>query len=409
MMKRLFAFLLLGVPAAAWLSSPRSARRMRVPLAPLCSSDNTNDPDYTGKTLYQRVFYRFSPGSDVDVHDAIVVEERVRFQVDPDNRMIKVGDRKIILRDGQVEDGEIGDDFFTLSTDHTENDMELQSEIVTAMFLASNPSLCSTGRVLEVGCCSGIASLLGCIGAGFVSRRDTADVTVEEKDVAQEILTIGKAKATHDDTLLPVDLEMLVLTDDDERRLNAALHNCKHSGVSPSKVSVELLDWKQRARAGPTKEFNTVVASDISFSFPEAKALARTVANRLAPVVWYDASQRTPRFVHVCPESRDVAYLHRFLSQGYKMSASTGYLNVEKLRFAAQILPTSESSESMLDDLELEVQHVSEIPFQSLIAQHHPDYAGQGSGELFFPMETGAYDVQSGSTYLEPEAGSSPW
>jgi hypothetical protein len=40
-----------------------------------------------------------------------------------------------------------------------------------------------------------------------------------------------------------------------------------------------------------------------------------------------------------------------------------------------------------------------------LTAVHHPDYAGEGSGEYFFPLETGAYEGGLSSTYMEPEEG----
>ena len=67
------------------------------------------------------------------------------------------------------------------------------------------------------------------------------------------------------------------------------------------------------------------------------------------------------------------------------------------------------SVRSALDDLELELKELKEIKYQCLTAQHHPEYAGEGSGELFFPMETGEYEVTGGSTFMEKDAGGSPW
>ena len=406
-------------------------------------SEEGSKKDYTGKTLYQRIFYRFSPGSDVDVHDSLVMEERVRFQADPENSgyLVPVGHRTLILRDGAVEDGEIGEDLFTLTIDHAAaaaaaaaeggsstksthtgagTDKILESEIATALYLASNPSLCSK-TMLQVACGSGVASLLGAIGAGFVSRRLHGEKASLKHDVAEDVLTIASEK----DHLFPADLELLTLTDSDESSLNVAFHNCKHSGVSPAKVSVEPLDMTPRpnrmsslsAEQGGIvsyKEYKTIVASDVAFTYPEAKELARLVANRLEPSKFYllSTSKDTtlPRFIHVCPDSReDVVYLHRLLEHGYKMSVSTGYLKLEKLMFHVQTLPTSEP-ESALDDVELEVQQFKEIHYQALVAQHHPEYAGQGSGELFFPMATGEYEMKSGSTYMEPDSGGmSPW
>jgi len=51
----------------------------------------------------------------------------------------------------------------------------------------------------------------------------------------------------------------------------------------------------------------------------------------------------------------------------------------------------------------LEVQEDSDKDYQSLVAIHHPDYAGDGSGEYFFPLETGAYEGGGLSASLEPD------
>ena len=60
--------------------------------------------------------------------------------------------------------------------------------------------------------------------------------------------------------------------------------------------------------------------------------------------------------------------------------------------------------ESDLDELEqIEVQEDSSRDYQSLTATHHPDYAGDGSGEYFFPLETGAYE--GGLSSLERDDG----
>jgi hypothetical protein len=380
--------------------------------------DGTAATNLAGKTIYQRVFYRFSPGSDLEVHDAIVIEERVRFEQDPNNMeyIRPVGERTLILRDGQVEEGEIGDEFYTQTIhdgkkthDGAGTDPTIESAIATAMYLASNPSLVQ-GKVLEVACELGLAGLLGCIGAGFVLGKNG-----EKKDVAQEMMGLK-----HDD-LLPKDLKSLFLTDSDEERLNLAFKNVKLSGVSPGKVTIEEMDWTRRVRhtpGTPYKAFHTIVASDVAFSYPQAKELARTVANRLEPMAriaeGYLGSEKAessiPKFVHVCPEAReDSMYLHRLMEKGYRMSVDTGYLKLEKLTFCFQTLPQSKP-ESALDDLDLELQDDKELFYQSLTAQHHPDYEGEGSGELFFPMETGEYDATGGSTFLEREPESrGPW
>jgi len=158
-------------------------------------------------------------------------------------------------------------------------------------------------------------------------------------------------------------------------------------------------------KRGP-KEYHTIVASDVAFSFPEAKELARTVANRLEPSYPYLTNRKPrPRFVYVSPDNREeTPHLQRLLEKGYRMNVSPGYLKLEKLTFVFQSLPNSEP-ESKLDDLDLELQQFKETTYESLVADHSTDYAGEGSGELFFPMENGAYDSSSGNTFLEPDPG----
>lgn len=408
--------LLSGV-AHGWLPSlgqfDSAKQRTAAVRLRFASTDEQSTPDLAGKTIYQRVFYRFTPASDVEIHDAVVVEERVRFEADPskgEGYVRPMGHRTILLRDGQVEEGEIGNDFFTMNVRETSPvhngaglDLTMEATLVTAMYLASNPSLLK-GRVLEVASDLGLASLLGCIGAGFVTRVRQGDTEKTVVDIADVILSIPK-----DDTgAFPPDLERLTLTESDEKQLELIFENVRNSRVPASKILIEPLDWKLRwtpSRRTPP-EYRTIVASDVAFTYPEAKELARVVAHRLEPSFPYiRKGEATPRFVHVCPDNReDLPYLHRLLEKGYNMDARSGYLNLEKLTFVFQTLP-KEAPESALDDLELEVQQFKEKSYASLVAEHSPDYAGGGTGEMFFPMETGAYDASSGGTFMEPDRG----
>lgn len=433
-------------------SSSLGCTRMGVALA---SSNNGNEQPAaedsssaaTALVWYQRVFYRFSPGSDVDQPNAIVLEERCRFAPDPNKPgyLLPIGSRTLLLRDGQVDDGEIGNDFFTVQVSEGEdnagttlgaggstavtstkshkgagNDAALQTALVCALYLASNPDMCR-GRMLEISCQSGLASVLGCLGAGYTLRRRNELPQTANAAAADDILTIAPNPS---DSLLPTDLELLTLTDVDEESLRKAYRNIQAAGLSGSKVAMTVLDWR-RATAmmmrttnnnrSPRRveEYRTVVGSDLTYSYPETKELARAVANRLEPTEPYLYQQPKvplPRFVHICcPDDReDLVYLRRLLEKGYRMTTSTQYLKLEKLSFHFQKLPVG-TPESALDDLELELKDFKEVQYEGLVAQHHPDYAGDGSGELFFPMETGEYDATGGSTFLEKEAGSSPW
>jgi hypothetical protein len=332
----------------------------------------TVNEDETTTKIVQRTFYRFSPGSEVDVHNSVVLEDRWVQSEDQTHRTI-------LLRDGNVEEGEIGDTFFTISPATTLS----TSEMVMALYLASNPALC-TEDLLEVSSETGLASILGILGAGFVSRRDEDPKSTQEDE--DDILTI----ATKRNKLVPKSLETVTLTAAEERYLPVLLKNSQHAGLHS--CTVEPLDWKVRhPRVRAAKEVTTIIAVDLALTYPEAVALARTCAYRLRPSwVGRENTKTIPRLVHVCPANReDVAYLQRELTTGYKMAAYTSYLKLEQIIFCPQTLSSTVSLEED-EDMELEVQDMKSLTFTSLIAQHHPDYVGGGSGELFFPADTGA-------------------
>lgn len=58
--------------------------------------------DFTGKTIYQRTFYRLSPDSQVQLPNSVMIEERLRFLPDTANPgyILPVGPRTLIVREG---------------------------------------------------------------------------------------------------------------------------------------------------------------------------------------------------------------------------------------------------------------------------------------------------------------------
>lgn len=60
--------------------------------------------DFTGKTIYQRTFYRLSPDSQVQLPNAVMIEERLRFLPDTANPgyILPVGPRTLIVRQGSA-------------------------------------------------------------------------------------------------------------------------------------------------------------------------------------------------------------------------------------------------------------------------------------------------------------------
>jgi hypothetical protein len=355
------------------------------------SSESSDEiPDLTGKIVYQRVRHALSPASDVLFHDALTIEERIRFIPDPnrDGYLLPIGLRTLILLDKNDEE------FYRMNVHeqtptHNGFDLSLHSTITMILYLASNPKLLK-GRVLELGSQLGIGGLLGAIALAGVLGQNVQGTLGEDDD----ILPSKNKFQVH----LPPNVEKLTLTDANVEMLNASFLNIKQSGVAPHQVVLQELDWtKRHPKISDDTRFDTILGCDLLFSYPTAKELARTAAYMLSP---------GGTFLHILPDHRageeDLGYLRRFLQEGYLMSVSPGYLKLQTHEYKFQSLDETQD-ETQLDSLESLVEvHVRESTFECLLAFHHFDYDGI-NGEYFFPIETGAYDTRIQSTYLEPE------
>ena len=82
----------------------RHGSSSRLQQQPSPEESSTAIDEWKDQDIYQRVFYRFTPGSDVDIPNAMIVEERCRFTADRERPgyILPVGRRTVILRDGQV-------------------------------------------------------------------------------------------------------------------------------------------------------------------------------------------------------------------------------------------------------------------------------------------------------------------
>jgi hypothetical protein len=404
------------------------------------SSSSVDLGDLSGKKILQRTFYRLSPGSQVQMPNALVLEERLRYIPDPDNAgyIQPDGPRTIIFRKGTAED-EITDELYRLNLGTTHNGPGfLDTEYATALFLASHPKFMQ-GNVLQIACDAGIAGILGCIGAHMASGEYTPPHRLED-----DVLTVPE----EDDSIFPMRLEKLVLSDERKDAIQNAFDTVKEGKFHKSKVQIKEFPWSARIPKRHYDSFyRTIIASDIDITYPSAKELARVVANSLlpsnpmaiedqlatmakssggsfgglgmeleespaAPPSSDDKDPATevdpsipPAFMHVCPENReDEQYVRQFLEKGFKMNVATGYLKLQKLTFVFQTYP-EDASEADIEDLDLELKEERGVPYKSIVATHNIDYGGYGTGEYFFPLETGEYEGGSRTTYLEPEEG----
>lgn len=478
------AIVFLSVPSVvfSWLPSKLSVGNTGRTVSPLSSSTRLFESaenydyedeeeyaerppeDFTGKTIYQRTFYRLSPDSQVQLPNAVIIEERLRFLPDTANPgyILPVGPRTLIVRQGSAGD-DITDEIFRmdlLAPDKTGNNpngahngpRSVDTEIASILYIASNPDWIQ-GDVLELSCAGsagayGVVGLLSCVASRLASMSPEELAAYKEQrayQMAQDD-AMNPTRKTDFDAVFPQRMHHLTLTDDSPEALQGVSeliyrHFDSFSGNPP--VSVAQLEWsypRGTGRRNYGREYRTILGSDLDLTFPTAKELSKSVANMLLPSNEFavanirEGAQTSPSFgglgmdmnqspmspqgpmgrevnpdipatfVLLCPDYRDeTRYLRQFLEKGYRMTVRTNYVQMERLQFYFQTLPL-DAPESDLDELEqIEVQEDSSRDYQSLTAIHHPDYAGDGSGEYFFPLETGAYE--GGLSSLEPEDG----
>lgn len=348
-------------------------------------------PDLTGKLVVQRVIHRLSEQSDVSVHDALSIEERIRFVQDPDKEagyMMPVGRRTLILRDKNDRELYRLDVHETKAT-HNGFDKDLFSSYAMILYIASNPKLLK-GKVMELESQLGLGGLLGTIALAGVMGEE-----VHPEPAVEDVFPNKEKFHVH----MPPQVEKLVLTDAKDEMMNAAFLNVKNAGLQPHEVVLQELDWNHHHRISDEVRFLTILGCDLVFNYPTVKELARTVAYMLSP----DGT-----FVHICPDGReDLGYLRQFLTRAYLMDTNIGFLKLQTHEYRYQLLNQGEDEEQ-LDDQELIEVGVRNSFFEALTAIHHPDYDGI-NGEDFFPIETGALDTRSRDEYLEPERGSQAW
>jgi len=426
-------------------------------------SEERPQEDFTGKTIYQRTFYRLSSDSQVQLPNAVMIEERLRFLPDTKNTgyILPVGPRTLIVREGSEED-DITDELFRMDllapnqsgtnpNGAHNGPRSVDTEIASVLYLASNPNWIQ-GDVLELSCAgaagaSGVVGLLSCVASRLATMSpEELKAYKEQRALAMaEDDPLNPTKKTPFEAVFPQRMHHLTLTDESPESLQDVSelihrHFASYSGNSP--VSVQQLEWSYpRGRHRYEREYRTILGSNLDLTFPTAKELSKTVGNYLLPSNEFavsnikEGAQISPSpfgglgmdmdpsptssekkvnrdvnpdipatFAMLCPDySDETRYLRQFLEKGYRMTVRTNYVNMERLQFYFQTLPL-DAPESDLDELEqIEVQEDSSRDYQSLTATHHPDYAGDGSGEYFFPLETGTYE--GGLSSLERDDG----
>jgi hypothetical protein len=349
---------------------------------------NVNPQDLQGKLVHHKIFHRLSDDSDVLNPRAASIEER--FVLKPNvntGRLELYGTRVLIVRNVKAEE-------VLRFRVHESPRIQLQpSTLATVLYLAcEDPNFLFQERVLELNCELGLAGLLGALCVGILNNPKAAAPRSPSPAMIDILPDKNKWVAP-----FPTKLQSLTLSDDDPEALNLAAMHAQQ--VDAHNIYIQELDWRHHPRLQPGKNlYRGILGSDLSYSFPNAKELARTVAYALEPQIG--------RFVHTCPSAQDdVVHLRHYLEQGYLMRVDARYMTLESHMYVPQILadgvmPTSFAS------LE-QGPAVREETMEVVTATHHPEYDGL-NGEYFFPIETGQFDKFKPNVYLEKER-ENPW
>ena len=330
----------------------------------------------------------------------------------------------------------------------------LDNEIASALYLAANPEWIQ-GDVLELSCAdtpgaAGVAGILSCVASRFASMTDEERNSYKQKLEMMEDDPLNPSAGLDCDSFFPPRMRRLTLSEESTKSLEeiseiVERHFSYFSGTPP--VSIRQLEWRypRPPERGGYKPYRTILGTDLDLSVPTAKQLSKVVANSLLPSNDFavanikEGAETSPSFgglgmdmaapsksaedeggvkvnpnipamfVHVCRDYRDeTQYLRQFLENGYRMNVRTNYIKMNRMQLKLQSLPEDEleDEEAELNYLEGEIQEEMSQDYQSLTAVHHPEYAGDGTGDYFFPLENGSYE---GGMSRWDERGSSRW
>ena len=251
---------------------------------------------------------------------------------------------------------------------------------------------------MQVSCGLGLFGLLATLSVGILQERQSAAEETPKRPTdstrmspINSVMFPTKCNIATAQSLLPLSVQSLTLTDIDENALRLATDNLHHllSPTTEAYFSARQFDWRLHPRFNPLKPFyGGILSCNTPLDYPSAKELARTVAHYLEP---------NGRFVHVAPthtgagvhEEEPLQFLSKFLHEGYLMSLDTRVFTVESQHSEPQILGIEEGSPT-----EWQVETTNVNPFVALLAAHHADYDGF-NGEYLFPMENGKFDSKN--------------
>mmetsp|Transcript_47964 Transcript_47964/g.58079 ORF Transcript_47964/g.58079 Transcript_47964/m.58079 type:complete len:358 (+) Transcript_47964:31-1104(+) len=292
----------------------------------------------------------------------------------------------------------VGKRLFTLQLDEVTDMTEFEdggpgtggnawdSALAMALFFAARPDLLR-GRCLELGSGVGLGGIMSTIAAG-IAERDGKDDT--------------PSSSSSDEAHRPPSAQTsLTLTDSNLSVLAKCIQNAKRARLTPH---ITQLNWYDRKIPhDELHSYDTVLASDCAYLYPDVKPLARTMAYLLA------TQEEGGRVCHFGPYQRDaVRDLQTELERRYRMEVDLGLMEMDV--FVMEPVLVEEGDEEEEEQKEegegvIIKDFVSKVTKEFLFIDAMHNEAFYGDGDMFFREE----EDEDGRNELEPQVEYKGW
>ena len=347
------------------------------------------------------------------------MEEQIEYHKDNNDDLIP-GTKTFIIRDKPNEDDDlskaqeqaaslssndgrrrrmvhVGPEIFRFSIEEDNNDENTQegisiggsswdASIAMSLFFASRPELLNE-NILELGSGIGIGGLLSIISA-FQS--------LSLSDTAQE----------------NNNMKSLTLTDKYESLLNQCVTNIqkisnrlKSSNINLGiDCNVQEVDWYDNIPNNLKHEFQTIIAADCAYLYPDVKPLAHTIASLLSP----KSVEEGKVFIFGPYQRSALRDLQTILEDRYRMDVTLALMEMEVMDIEPIIIlnQQNENNELQLPSFVLPITSKRVQEFLLIEAEHNEMFRTDivdGDDDFFLPENYNDNDINNERLDLEPE------
>jgi len=198
-------------------------------------------------------------------------------------------------------------------------------------------------------------------------------------------------------------MKSLTLSDSETLVLKQCLINAKNTHLKPLEQNFHIrqLNWYDPIPPSIQQSYDTVLAADCAYLYPDVPPLARTIAYLLS------TNQDSGRFFVFGPFQRDaIRDLQTELETRYRMNVNLGLLEVEKVQLEPLILHPDPDDAKEHDSPFCPLTSKKTLEFLLLEGEHDESFIGEG--EMFFRGKS-EFDNSEDRYTLEPEVQTNPW